>query len=146
MKITLKAARGYHVLDAQEILYAKAEARYVRVFLREGEELLVFHTLRELELKLGAGARHGPLLFLLTHRTYLVAFHHVLRMEGKQQLVLSTEVGVPISKHRLPELLRASGAIQHPHDPFMTSLSHSPESLDGTDGQSEGPDNLGANG
>jgi len=80
----LKAARGFHLLDVRKVVRVEADTRYAVLFLVDGSNLPVFHNLAELEVMLNCGERLQDLLFLRIHRSHIVAFHHVVKIEGRQ--------------------------------------------------------------
>lgn len=96
--ILLKAARGYHVVDVREILYAEADTRYCKLHFVDGSSWVVFHTLSELEGILCCGERMGDLLFTKVHRGYIVALHYAHTVDRTGGVKMCTGCEVPMSR------------------------------------------------
>ncbi len=110
--ILLKAARGHQVVDVRCIVLIEADERYCRALLTDGSHRQLFHTLTEMERALCAGERLGELLFIRTHRSFIVAFHHVIAYHGLHDLMLIGGAIAPVSRKLRDPVLLAASAIR----------------------------------
>lgn len=112
LNILLKAARGHQVIDVRRVLLIEADERYCRAVLTDGSYRQLFHTLSEMERILRAGERLGDLLFLRTHRSYIVAFHHVIATDGPYNWKLQGNITVPVSRQLRADMLTVAGSVR----------------------------------
>lgn len=110
--ILLKAARGHQVVDVRSIAFVEADDRYCRAVLTDGSHRQLFHTLTDMERILCSGERLGDLLFLRTHRSFIVAFHHVVALDGRVGLKLIGGFVAPVSRQLRAGIMAVAGAVR----------------------------------
>ena len=100
-KITVPQQDGFEVLNAQEIIYCKADDNYTEIFL-ESRKILVSKTLKYFENAL------ENFSFARIHKSYLVNVNEVTRYrKGKGGcVVLSTGKELSVSASKKAELLQ----------------------------------------
>lgn len=94
---------GQKFLALETILFAKAEDNVVRLYLTDGEELLITKPLAWLEGQLEAEG------FSRIHHSYVINFHHLqeyIRNDGGY-VVLSNQKAISISRRRKEAFLAA---------------------------------------
>jgi two-component system LytT family response regulator len=70
-KLSLKVGRETIFVEQQNIICIKAENIYVRIFLRDGSEVLATHKLYEMFTLLNTGP------FFKVHRSYIVNLNYI---------------------------------------------------------------------
>ncbi|MFZ1664895.1 MAG: LytTR family DNA-binding domain-containing protein [Flavobacteriales bacterium] len=110
--LILKAAQGWRFIEVRLIVSILAEDKFARIRYADGAELLVFHSLAELEAGLCCGVRLGDLLFLRPHRSCIVAMHHATAIHAKREVVMCDGTVLPLSKRIWPKLVELLGSIQ----------------------------------
>ena len=95
-KIALPTLRGYHFIEAEEVLYCEAEGTYCRIFRRQHSPILVSRNLKYLEGLLAEQA------FFRVHRSYLVNTQHIVQyVRGPGgELHLDDGTVIPVSQGR----------------------------------------------
>jgi len=100
-KITIPQQDGFEVLNAQEIIYCKADDNYTEIHLKD-RKILVSKTLKYFETALDSFS------FARIHKSYLVNVNEVSRYrKGKGgSVVLSTGKELSVSASKKAELLQ----------------------------------------
>ncbi len=111
--LLLRTAHGPQVFDARTLLRIDAEDKYARVTCLAGPNTVVLHALSDLEERLRCGKRIGDLLFARTHRSCIVALHHVHGLDRDRNLVLIEGLSAPLSKRAWPMLDKLLGTLQN---------------------------------
>lgn len=98
--IMLKADKKNHKIKYDSILYFESIGDYVKVHLSAGKPLIISETLRKLEDLL-------PSTFIRVHKTYIIAFHHLVYLEGNQAKIGETKIPIGQSyRDKVNELLK----------------------------------------
>ncbi|MBE16709.1 MAG: LytTR family DNA-binding domain-containing protein [Dokdonia sp.] len=100
-KITIPVQDGFEVLEAQEILYCKADDNYTQIYLKSGVQKLVSKTLKFFEVAL---VDFG---FARVHKSFLINVNEVVGYrKGKGgQVVLSSGKEIMVSASQKANLL-----------------------------------------
>lgn len=100
-KITIPVQDGFEVLEAQDILYCKADDNYTQIYLKSGTQKLVSKTLKFFEVAL------VDLGFARVHKSYLINVNEVVGYrKGKGgQVVLSSGKEIMVSASKKANLL-----------------------------------------
>ncbi|TGL60584.1 LytR/AlgR family response regulator transcription factor [Leptospira sarikeiensis] len=101
--IPLKKEEGINLIEPENILFARSERNYTRLFTKDGSEGKVRTTLDQLQKDLEA---HG---FFRAHRSYLVRLEEVKKILFKSpssyRLLLNTDHYIPVSRSQGGKLL-----------------------------------------
>ncbi|MBV6405812.1 MAG: LytTR family transcriptional regulator DNA-binding domain-containing protein [Flavobacteriales bacterium] len=111
--LVLRTAHGPQLFDARTLLRFDAEDKYARATTTDGRRIVVLHPLSDLEERLCCGERIGDLLFARTHRSCIVALHHVSGMDKLRNLVFDEHPAAPLSKRAWQELADLLGSLRH---------------------------------
>ncbi len=103
--ISLPTPEGLEFIKIDQILYAKADSNYSKIFLKDGNVVMLTRTLKQVEELV-----HG-LNFFRTHQSYLVNLDYIKKYVKGQggYLILERGLQVPVSraaKSKLMELLK----------------------------------------
>ncbi|TGK06710.1 DNA-binding response regulator [Leptospira semungkisensis] len=101
--IILKKEEGIDLIEPEEILFARSERNYTRIFTKNGKVEKVRKTLDQLQKELEI---HG---FYRAHRSYLVRLDGVRKIlfngPSSYRLLLATDHSIPVSRSQGPRLL-----------------------------------------
>jgi DNA-binding LytR/AlgR family response regulator len=112
--LLLKDTHGWFLLDPRTIASFSAEDKFARLHFSDGTDKVVFHSLNDLEDRLGCGQRMGDLVFIRTHRSCIAAFHNARAIRTKDNIELSHGGVVRLSKRVWPELIDVLGTVRGP--------------------------------
>lgn len=110
--LILRTAHGPCFFNARTLLRIDAEDKYARITTTDGQHTVVLHPLSDLEERLCCGQRIGDLLFARTHRSCIVALHHVQAVDHERNLVLDEKIVAPMSKRAWPEITQLLGTLR----------------------------------
>lgn len=110
--LILKSSIGWTFISVGDILHIKAEDKYARLTYTNGQSIMLFHSLADLEERMACGTRIGELLFVRTHRSCIAAMHHAKALPAKGGIELSTGAVLPLGRGVRAELLRLLGSVQ----------------------------------
>lgn len=110
--LILRTAHGHELFNANTLLRIDAEDKYARVTTISGERIVILHPLSEMEERLCCGHRIGDLFFARTHRSCIVALHHVQAVDRERNLVLGERSIAPMSKRTWPKLAQLLGTLR----------------------------------
>jgi DNA-binding LytR/AlgR family response regulator len=82
----------------QDILYIEALKEYIRIFTKEGNQV-VYQTMQSMEEKLPSD------LFFRIHRSYIIGLRHIKSIEGNSVLVHKTQL--PISRYIKEQFIKS---------------------------------------
>lgn len=95
-KVVLPIINGFEVVEAEEVIFCKAEENFTRFRLESGREVMICRTLKYYQEIL------QPLDFLRIHKSYLINLQHVKKYRkgrgGEVTLVDGTELPVSPSQ------------------------------------------------
>ncbi|TGK02705.1 DNA-binding response regulator [Leptospira langatensis] len=101
--IVLKKEEGIDLIEPEEILFARSERNYARIFTKNGKVEKVRKTLDQLQKELEV---HG---FYRAHRSYLVRLEEVRKIlfngPSSYRLLLAADHNIPVSRSQGPKLL-----------------------------------------
>ncbi|QQR85394.1 MAG: LytTR family transcriptional regulator [Flavobacteriales bacterium] len=109
--LLLRSSTGWVFITTVEILHIKAEDKYARLTCTDGSNLVLFHSLADLERRLACGKRIGELLFVRTHRSCIAAMHYAQAIPPKRGLLLADGTELPLGRGVRADLLRLMGAV-----------------------------------
>ena len=104
-RIAFPGRDGFEFIEADRIIYAKAEGSYTHVFLTDKRKLVISKTLSDIEEILSGHSFHR------IHHSILVNLHHVthlLKTDGGY-VVLDTGEKLPVSKSKKDFLMERLG-------------------------------------
>lgn len=81
MKLVIPCKDVVHVIRQKEIAYCSAENSYTKVFLVNGEEIIVSKSLSKLSEQL------NPERFIRVSQSYLVNMEHVNKIDKRNKIV-----------------------------------------------------------
>jgi two-component system LytT family response regulator len=102
-KIAVPTSEGFELIQANEIVYCKADDNYTHFFLKNKNKILACRTLKEVEEQLDSFSS-----FVRVHHSYLVNLNEVskyVRGEGGY-LLMSTGSTVNVSRSRKDALMK----------------------------------------
>ncbi len=85
--IMLKADKRMHKINYENIMYFESIGDYVKVHLKEGNNLIISETLRKLEDML-------PSTFMRIHKSYIISIKYVEYIEGNQIKLGETKIPI----------------------------------------------------
>lgn len=100
-KIILKTAENVYLLNLNEIVACESDDNYTRVFINNGDKILVSKTLKEYEEMLsGCG-------FYRVHKSFLINLAHIKRFEKQEggYLVLANDLKIPVASRKRDEVM-----------------------------------------
>lgn len=109
--LILKTTIGWIFIPVCDILHIAAEDKYARLTYTNGQSIMLFHSLADLEERLACGTRIGELLFIRTHRSCIAAMHHAKALPTKGGIELSTGAVLPLGRGVRAELLHLLGSV-----------------------------------
>ena len=109
--LILRTAHGYEFFNARQILRIDAEDKYARITTDDGARTVVLHPLSDLQERLCCGQRVAGMLFLRTHRSCIVAMHHVQGVDADWALRLNDAQRAPVGREAWRAMLKALGWI-----------------------------------
>ncbi|HQV40302.1 MAG: LytTR family transcriptional regulator DNA-binding domain-containing protein [Flavobacteriales bacterium] len=109
--LILRDRNGHQLFDARSILFIQAEDKFARITCTDGTETVVFHALKDLEVRLACGSRVGDLFFLRTHRSCIAALHHAVALHGRSGVNFREGVSLPIGKRIWQQMAELLGQI-----------------------------------
>lgn len=101
-RLAISSQDGLLIIDTNEIINCESESNYSKIFLRNGQKIIVSRTLKDLEELL------DPEKFFRLHHSHLVNLHSVrryLRGEGGE-VVLENGAQLPVARSKKEEFLR----------------------------------------
>ncbi len=101
-KIAFPTLHGFELISMPDIVVCESSSNYTHVHLKDGKNLLVSKTLKEIEEILHTTP------FFRTHKSWLVNLDYALRyIKGEGgQLVVGAGIEVPVSRNRKEDLLK----------------------------------------
>jgi DNA-binding LytR/AlgR family response regulator len=109
--LILKSSMGWIFIPVGDILHLTAEDKYARLTYTNGQSIMLFHSLSDMEERLACGTRFGELLFVRTHRSCIAAMHHAKALPQKGGVELSSGALLPLGRAARAELLRLLGSV-----------------------------------
>lgn len=100
-KILLPTQKAYYFLDAEDILYLKADGSYTQVYQMNSKMTLVSKTLKEMENKLPDS------LFFRCHNSFIInlnAIDSFVKSEGGK-IIMKNKDEIKVSRNKKEELL-----------------------------------------
>lgn len=101
-RLAISSQDGLLIIDTGEIINCESESNYAKIFLRNGQKIVVSRTLKDLEELL------NPEIFFRVHHSHLVNLRSIrryLRGEGGE-IVLENGVQLPVARSKKEEFLR----------------------------------------
>lgn len=101
-RLAISSQDGLLIIDTNEIIHCESESNYSKIFLRNGQKIVVSRTLKDLEELL------DPETFFRLHHSHLVNLRSVrryLRGEGGE-VVLENGTQLPVARSKKEEFLR----------------------------------------
>ena len=95
-KISIRTSKGIRVIECKDILYCKADGRYTRIFLHNGESYTIAKVLKKYEELLPDSC------FFRIHKSYLVNLDYVKEYvtNNGRILVLKDNTELLVSQRR----------------------------------------------
>lgn len=98
-KIMLKSASGHRFFSLNDILFFEADDKYALLSMTGSDKLIrVFHSLKDIEVKLKCGNYLGPMIFFRTHRQYIAAMHYAQYWNENNAIILENDHKIPVGK------------------------------------------------
>lgn len=95
-KIAIRTHTGIQVIYPQHIIYCKADGRYTRIFLKNGESILVSRLIKRFEEILPEED------FFRVHKSYLVNINYISEFKNPQNKILillnNTEFNIAVRR------------------------------------------------
>lgn len=100
-KIILKTFDNIYLVKLADILYCESDGRYVTIFLRSGEKVLVSNSLKYYQDIL------SELGFYRIHKSFLINMEHIVRFEKSEggYIILTNNLKIPVASRKREELL-----------------------------------------
>lgn len=101
-RLAISSQDGLQIIDTNEIIHCESESNYTKIFLRNGQKIIVSRTLKDLEELLDAEK------FFRLHHSHLVNLRSVrryLRGEGGE-VILENGAQLPVARSKKDEFLR----------------------------------------
>ena len=106
-KILLPQSHGFLLIEEADIIYLEADGSYTRVFLKDGQRILVSKALKEFNNML------SPSLFERIHKSHIINLRYLKSFSrlqgGSVTLIDGTEL--LISRRRIPSFLEKMAQI-----------------------------------
>jgi len=95
-KISIRTLKGIHVLQCKDILYCKADGRYTRIFLHNGESYVIAKVLKKYEELLPDSC------FFRIHKSHIVNLGFVKEfiLNNGRTLILNDNTELIVSHRR----------------------------------------------
>jgi len=107
-KIAVPTADGLEFIEVDQVMYCQSQNNYSHIYLKEGREILISKTLKEVELAF------EKFRFIRTHQSFLVNPDHMqkyVRHDGGY-LVMKDGKEIPVSKGKRDLITGLFGAIR----------------------------------
>ena len=99
-KISISTTDKIHLIDVDDIIRCESDNYYTIIYFKDGTNLLVSKTLKEMEQKL------EEYDFVRTHKSHLVNMRCIMNFIKDEMMVLLTDgVKVPVSKRKKEKIL-----------------------------------------
>jgi two-component system, LytTR family, response regulator len=100
-KIILKTFDNIYLVKVADILYCESDGRYVTIFLRSGEKVLVSNSLKYYQDIL------SELGFYRIHKSFLINMEHIVRFEKSEggYIILTNNQKIPVASRKREDLL-----------------------------------------
>lgn len=99
-KISLSTADKIHLIDVDDIIRCESDNYYTIIFFKDGTNLMVSKTLKEIDQKL------EEYDFVRTHKSHLVNMRCIMNFIKDEMMVLMTDgTKVPVSKRKKEKIL-----------------------------------------
>ena len=96
-KLLIEHSRGVELVPLEAIIYCEADDNWTRVVLADNTCSKICQTLKAIEGRIDDDA------FLRVHRSYLINFIHVTKVQGNYEgLYLTDDQIVPVSRRKRP--------------------------------------------
>jgi|GEM_PF-1279594 len=106
-EVILVSGSRVETISIEDIIYIEADLKQVHIFLKNGGEIVIRLTFKDVEQQL----KKSQKAFVKVHRSYIVAMDMIRRIQNKSVL-LKNGVALPISKYRLQEVIDSYLAYQ----------------------------------
>ncbi|WP_291723840.1 LytR/AlgR family response regulator transcription factor [Bernardetia sp.] len=107
-KIPLPTAEGVHIVAQKDIIRLEADKNYTHIFCKDGKQVLVSKTIKDLESSL------NPSLFIRIHQSHIINLDCVsLYKKGKSggSITLEDNTLLPVSKSKKEDLMEKLGLL-----------------------------------
>jgi two-component system LytT family response regulator len=98
LQLVIPTKQGDYQFSINDIVRCEADSNYTNIYLKGKRKFTASKTLSDIEEML-AGA-----LFMRVHKSHLVNLEHVKRLTSEDELILSDESHIAISRRRLAEV------------------------------------------
>ncbi len=99
-KIVLKTTETIHIVNTEDILYAKSDNNYTTFLLNNRKEILISKPLKAFDEKL------TPYNFFRVHQSFLINLSHVSSFNKRdEEVVLKEEYTIPVAQSRRKNLI-----------------------------------------
>ena len=99
-KISISTTDKIHLIDVDDIIRCESDNYYTKIFFKDGNNLLVSKTLKEMDQKL------EEYDFVRTHKSHLVNMRCIKNfIKDEMMVVLNNNVKVPVSKRKKEKIM-----------------------------------------
>lgn len=117
-EVILVSGSRVETIAISDIIYIEADLKQVHVFLKDGGEIVIRLTFKDVEQQL----TKADSAFVKIHRSYMVAMDMIRRIQSKNVL-LKTGTVLPISKYRLQGVIDSYLAYQEKQAIIVRDMS-----------------------
>ncbi|MBQ8223194.1 MAG: response regulator transcription factor [Bacteroidales bacterium] len=105
-KISISTSDKIHLIEVDNIIRCESDNYYTKIFFKDGTNLLVSKTLKEMEQRL------EEYDFLRTHKSHLVNIRCIMNFVKDEMMVVLTDgVKVPVSKRKKEKILEVINSL-----------------------------------